>query len=661
MKKILSKLLVLALAFILAIGGTACTSTIPPVTPPITPPANSSSLEGVTEVAGKYFLYHRETDYELVVPDNPSPTLQLATVEFNTFFNESTGVELDVITESQLASGDTTYISLGNTNLSVSAGLTCTAEELNVNGYIIKTVGDAIYIISPVDNGVIFGVYHLLKAFIDYECFGVENYYLKTKVMNIGFKNIDIKEVPSFRDRTSGYDTLTAPEWKNRLNLYEDGNYIINGAAGHTSIYFVPMEKYMNPADPANYHRDWYMEDEVPADKMQLCYTARGDVDEYNALINACLETIIDCIKNQPDCNCINFSLTDNYNWCGCAACDAKVEAYKGKTGQVIVFLNDMIEAVYDWFETEEGRPYKKDVYIVFYAYQTLEEAPVVYDETTKTYKPVAPEVVCDEKVIPQLALTNANYTQSPTTHEKNEVAISNIRTWGVVAQNIWGYMYSYDYWNFLPPLDTFDAMQEWYQVYAQYGAKRIYDLGNSSDAGNQTGWGNLKIYLNAKLSWDVNADYAKLIDDFFKGTYRDASPFMRKIFDEYRVISAFAETHFPEAYITSHINRSPSWFDERIWQKNKLEEWLVDMDNALSAIEYMKASNAELYEKTYEFIVVERIWVNFLLYKIYNDLLPDAQLTELKAELYNDIVYCNLTRICQNELIDAFLAELKK
>jgi len=654
MKKVFNKILVLVLALILAIGGTACAKQ--PTTSK--PPVQTGKMEGVTEVEGKYFLYHRQSEYQLVTPDNPTPTMSFATAEFNKFFKESTGVELDVVKESQLPTGDQTYISLGKTNLSVTAGVTCTAEELNTNGYIIKTVGDAVYIVSPVDDGVVFGVYHLLKALVEFECFGVENYYLKTKVANVGFKNIDIKEVPSFKDRTSGYDTLTAPEWKSRLGLYEDGNYIVNGAAGHTSIYFVPMEKFNNPNDTANYHPYWYMLGEDPT---QLCYTARGDADEYQALINECVNTVKDCIINQPDNNRINFSLSDDYKWCTCDACKQKEVDYNGKTGQVIVFLNDLIEAVYDWFETTEGSVYKKNVYVVFYAYQTLEAAPVTFNSKTNTYSPIANEVICHEKVIPQLALTVANYTQSPTKSEKNTVAYDNIKSWGAVASTIWGYMYSYDYWNFLPPLDTFDAMQEWYQIYCKYGATRIYDLGNSSDAGNQTGWGNLKIYLNAKLAWDVNADYAGLISDFFNGTYREASPFMRKIFDEYRVISGIAETNYPQEYLTSHINRSPKWYDERIWQKNKLEEWLSDMDKALDAIEYMKTASPELYEKTYEFIVVERIWVNYLLYKIYSSKLPNEQLNELKAELYNDIVYCNLTRISQPGLIDPLLEELKK
>lgn len=605
-------------------------------------------------------VYRAKSDYKLVVDDNASADVQVAAAEFNIFFSEATGITLDVVTDENLTYSESSkFISLGRNDIQKAAGVDCTVEEVKTDGYVIKTVGNSVFVVGGADKGVLYGVYGLLHHLVDYECFGVDNYALRKNVGTVKLYDFDITEIPDYLIRTAGYGSLDgSPDTKNRLRLQIAGNKMsINGSVGHTSMYFVPTSRYLNQeGNPDEYHPKWYMDGNTPS---QLCYTAHGDAAEYQAMVNACFETLKEEAIAQPEATEINFSMADNFDWCSCEACKADIEATGSSASGTIRLLNQLDDMIYEWFETPEGAPYKRDLYFVFYAYQQLETPPTVYDADAKEWKLVDESLHCNDHVVVQICITNGNYTQNLSDGERNKQAKNAVDAWQACADRLQAYMYSSNYREFLVPLDTFNAMQDWYQYYYEAGAEKMYDLGQGTEFGTHTGWSNLKIYLNAKLAWNVYDDYEQLIDDYFEGSFYDAAPVMREIFDEYRALSRY-NSNYVQGYLSSVISAGPYLLYAKFWPQNLLTKWREDINTALAAIEPLQETDARAYATAKRLILAERIWIDYVSYKVYANTYTSTELRVLKTELREALIACNINMNTERGTVDALLEELK-
>lgn len=637
-------------------------------------------------IEGEYLLKSLKSDYKIVLPADAEQYETVASEEFNFFFEKATGVTIPVVKDTGLDfTDDSKYISLGANEVQKKSGVECpTSEYLNRDGYVIKTVGKSIFILAGADTGVLFGVYGLLNDIIDYECYGLDNYYYETNVANIPLKNYSIEDIPDILERVPRHGTTQQyPTSTMRLKMRLRNNVMSIGGTSHSSMYYLPKATYLNSACSVqhadgeecfndctdssktiadfpschadNYHPEWYM---LGGNPTQLCYTARGNAEDYEAMQNACLNTLIGYLKSDTTSNYAAFGMSDDNNWCTCDACQAALNKYGAPSGQVIVFLNDLIEKVYDWFDTQEGQPYKRDFYFYFFAYMTLEGAPVVKNEDG-TYSPSSPDVVCNEKVIPYVALTAANYTQTLSGGEKNKTALENIKGWSACSDKIWVWTYVANYRAYLLPLDTFGVTQDWYQTYMKYANVMFFQAqGKSSDTSMSTGFIGLQTYLDAKLAWDVNADVNTLIKNYFKATYRDAADIIYEIFEEYRTLSKYNEMNI-DGWLTSAINQGSQLLNEKFWPKNLLVKWAAKFDDALAAIENIKNYDSALYEQTLKFVRSERVWVNYAYYKLYGNTLSSAELKELKATLLSDIEFCAIGEITEANSIASFKTEL--
>ena len=614
----------------------------------------------IVQVTDKNIVYRATTDYKLLIDDKPSNDVLVAGAEFNIFFKESTGLELDIVTDENVAYNENAkYISLGRNDFQDAVDVDTTVDDVKADGYVIKTVGESIFVVGGTDKGVLYGVYELLHYLIDYEYFGVDNYNIRRNAGTVKLLDFDIMEIPDFTIRTSGYGSLDAsPDTKNRLRLQISGKKMsINGATGHTSLYFAPTKRYLNQTEnPNEYHPKWYMDGTTPA---QLCYTAHGDEKEYEAMVWACFETLKAEVMAQRDATEVNFSMSDNRDWCNCAACEEEIARTGSRASGTIRLLNQLDDMIYEWFETPEGAPYKRDLYFVFYAYIQLETPPTEYDEDTKQWKLVDEQYRLNDHVVVQVCITNCNYTKNVSDDTANKHAKTSIDAWQACADRVQAYMYSANYREYLVPLDTFNAMQDWYSYYYEAGAEKMYDLGQGTEFGTHTGWSNLKIYLNAKLAWNVYADYNQLIDDYFEGTFHEAAPIMKEIFNEYRALSRYNSENV-EGYLANSISSGPYLLFSKFWPQNMLNEWRANINTALEKIEPLQNTNMRAYATAKRLILADRVWIDYVLYKVYKDKFTGSDLRTLKTELREAIIACGISMNQEFAGVDALLDELK-
>ena len=87
----------------------------------------------------KYLVQDGKAYYKIVVPTDADEATEFAATELAGFINKITGVTIEVIEESGYNGGEK-VVSVGETEL--SSHIVADSEELNKDGFIIKTEGE---------------------------------------------------------------------------------------------------------------------------------------------------------------------------------------------------------------------------------------------------------------------------------------------------------------------------------------------------------------------------------------------------------------------------------------------------------------------------------------------------------------------------------------
>lgn len=618
---------------------------------------NESNKQEIMEATDEFLLQGGVSQYKIVYPADADNNEQVAVSDLQNVFKEATRCILPTVKDNEITTFDenSKYIFVGDNSFAKELNVVPSQTEYGLAGYVIKTVNDSIFITGAVSTATQFGVYRFLEYILDYDYFYKDAYYVNKGVADIPFMKYDVSIIPDIEYNSVGYGFISSSTELARFSmLTAPVTGVKQGATGHSSLLWMPLETYCNPDDPENYHPKWYMEG---ADPSQFCYTARGDKAEYDLMVQTAAEVMKNLMRTDSTAHFFDFSMTDNFVWCGCEECLRISKKYGALAAGVVLFLNDMTQMVEDWFATEEGSAYEREFYVQFYAYHNILAAPVFYDDSKDTFSVGGDEIFCNKHVIPKVADEWADYTTSVTTNQNYELWLA-LKGWAYLSEHTFTYYYNARYHDLLSPLDTFNNMQELYQFSKENNCQGVYQLGSVGQQGHPTGWGALKIYLMSKLGVDVNCNVEKYMDKFFGYAFQDAADTMRKLFEEWRFLEEYNSQTFPE-YATrkSHYNeiRKAQYFP-----KNILLRWIEYTSTALEEIEYLKIVDPALYERTRTFIVGERVGYVYLYYSIYQVEIPAAQLRQVKDLLIDDILTCGSTKYASGMDMDEFIETLR-
>lgn len=579
------------------------------------------------------------SDYIIVIPENAGKWLQFAADELVLFFKEATNITLPVIYDSAVGSADSgKYIVLGCDNLLFeSSGLVADKAVLDRHGFIIQTLSDDIYIAGAYDDGTNFGVYAFLKVEFNYDCFSDSMYHIDTEVKNIKLKIYDVTDVPDLKVRFGG-------DWfhNNDIALRRMGfvnrtgsDTIVGSGSSHTVFTYLKPDVYMES------HPNWFA-----TDGTQLCYTARGDRDEYAAMQAETLEIIKrEFINNTTGYLCI-FSQEDSYSWCACEACTATANAYNKSNSAVIVkFINELADNLEAWMNTEEGLPYKRDFKLLFLAYDKTINPPTVYNETTGTYEAIDDSVICNDNVAPIFAPIQMDYQQSIFA-EDNEAFLGALEGWKPLSNNFNFYTYKNNYYYMAVPFNMWNNLRDSYSLYASLGGYWFFDEGIRNTVNNATGWHMLKLYVTSKLAWNVNIDIDETVNKYFDYNYGPAGDLMHEWYNEWRIhaqnLIDYKGMAMPSSVFQIVMKRE-------YYPSGLLERWLSKANLALEQIEGIKYSNLDLYNRYYDAICLERISLNYMLIELYEEDYTPEYMLKLKLEAKEDMTRLGVSQIPDN------------
>lgn len=571
------------------------------------------------------------SSYKILAPKGytNNKVMNAAVLELQSLFKAATGYTLQIVTDDQATyTKQTKYISLGGTTYAQDAGFTV-SSALDTDGYEIKTKGASVFILGQ-DYGTLYGVYGLMEDLFDYE------YYYKN-VYNIEEKQTvyltDVTEqlvTPDIENRASGYATTWAENdvynpnrWKEKIYT----NYVasVGGQHHHTAFSLLPPDTYKSA------HPNWYS-----SQGDQLCYTAHGDANEYQAMVSAMVEAIKAVIKAKPDMEYIYLAGMDNDNACSCgnkyfnkSGCQKYKSDYGSDSAAYILFAKDVNKQIRAWLSSQTE--VNSDMEILLLAYLGYEAAPT---------KNIA-DLVCEEGLVVVFAPIEIAYNRPLTDTTKSTIA-----AWKAVCSRIGFWFYDGVFGTInekgtvtgrgtsasYVPYYSIDILQSTYQYIVSIGAEYIFWEARSGGYGLRTNWDNLKMYLHSQLAWDSQADVNEMMDGFFANMYGDASKTMLALYND---MNAYM------ANLSKTVAGYPygDWAYKKNWDKTELLSWYAYFDTALADIEHLKTTDATLYNKLHKHIVAERIGIGYMLIQFYGGTFSEGDLATYQANLKADII----------------------
>ena len=635
----MKKLLCLTLALLLLLACFAGCANKPGTTEPIeTAPEETEAPERTGElIADKFIVKGGETDYVLVIPENPMEYEKFAAEEFADLLEQATGCKIKTVDDVDTEKIPGNYISVGITNQVKEAFPDLKIGKISgtQSSYYIATKDDNIYVVCPPGfqgAGTLYGVYDLLHDLIGY------TYYDETEIFVNDAANVNLWDYEgqfvsaSIDMRTHSTSTIyTNDSYNTRLRYINfsrgsEWNALTNGHS-QLNAYLHPSFTNADGVTYGSLHPEWFVDPYEIAPNIstnQLCWTAGGDAESLKEMQQVVADKLITFLQMDTKANYFMFGQHDNKNACNCEGCQKALQEWAGTySGLQIGFFNGVLDIVNAW--QEENQP-GREVFYVIYAYSFTEAPPVKENEDGKI-EPYSEQVIPDERMKIMWAPVSANYAfsfDSPV-NVKNG---NDLEGWKKVCSSnqLFTYLYDLNLWYYFINFYNFGTVQSMVQQLQDAGCSYLLIQG-PSDQTNIPGFQALRAYCTANIMWNSSLNYQTLASDFITHYYKDAAEPMQELFDMLCERNAYYASALDVGLGT--INAYPTFSE--LYPKAFTEQMDARFREALKSIEHYQSEDPALYQTLQDRIMKEYLCVIFLKATVYGDYYSTEEMDEMR------------------------------
>ena len=545
------------------------------------------------------FVQKGKSEYKLVVSSEAEDELLLAQEEMLYFVELITGCKMQVVSDRRAVyDEDSKYVSLGRNELFEQTGIDVTKEALGESGYIIRSVGDMVFITGDgeFENGTLFGVYEFLKYALDLEIY-TGDCFTYTDAETVFMPVFDVKVVPDIPCYYS-YWLRNDYTYLNRMRMTNKWARQHWQLTGHAEAYVLRLTTEYTK------HGDWLTPSET------LCYSATEMWDVF-------ARNYITLLEAYPETTRAFVGIADAATQCNCARCQAMSEEYGTNTaGRCMIFWNYVLDIVTKHFE--ETAP---DRYIEYamWAYEGVFEPPVHKDEKGN----IVPD---HEAVIPHPKL-RVMYTpilldnMHSITEASNKANYESFLGWATISTMLEGY--GYNFYTRAPSVaaGTFLSFEENIRMYHDYGMTYYFEEG----PGTLDNFGELKIYAQSNLCRDTSLSYDDLAHKFTANYYGPAGEIMTELYD------------FTKGYYASNRGNMPGTcqtavttvYSEDFLQEDYLNIQIKLCEEAEAVLEPLKATDEKAYYEYLWRVRRESFCARVNRLKVYSANMSETQINE--------------------------------
>ncbi len=365
-------------------------------------------------------------------------------------------------------------------------------QQLRDDGFLICGDGRDLCLYGVGEKGTLYAVYALLEQ-LGYRLYTPDALVVPDNP-NLRLPTSALVENPAFAYRETLY------YYPNNSRLYADWHRLHNradlhrqwGMFVHTFQHLIPASKYYDA------HPEWFSMREGRRDRDgQLCLSNPQVLEEL-------CRRLADTMGRRPEATTWSVSNNDNYNACQCPECLRLDSLYGGPTGTLLHFINQVARRF-------------PDKTISTLAYQYTRSAPTL---------PVKPDPNVNIMFCSIECGREASIPDSP----KEASFRRDMEDWNRITDNIFLWDYVVQFRNFWNPFPNLHVLQPNLRYFRDHGVRMMFE--QATGEGNVTSWMDIRCYMLAKLMWNPDLDMDSVMDDFYRGYYGTAAPFVRRIID---------------------------------------------------------------------------------------------------------------------------------
>jgi len=431
----------------------------------------------------------QRSSYRIVLPAAPTVHEQKAAEVLQDYLLQISGAALPIMPASKDVSPY--EILLGQNERLGEIGAGINFNQLEEDGFLIRTDSSRVIIAGGSDKGTLYGVYTFLEKYL-----GCRMYSPKVKIVprisTIVIPRINDLQIPRIKFRDTHYKIAWDAEYADwhKQDHDEKGGKPEWGMFVHTFNDLVPPSVYFDQ------HPEYYSLVKGRRLPTQLCLS-------NPAVLEITIQNLRKRIARNPKAKYWSVSQNDNKDYCTCENCKSIDDREGSPSGSIIQFVN----AVADEF------PEKM---ISTLAYEYGRHAP-------RNLKP-------RDNVNIMLCSIEAFRHKALTEDSTSRDFVQDVEDWGRIAQDIIVWDYVIQFPNLISPFPNFHVLQPNIQFFASHGVNALFEQGNREVGGE---FAALRAYMLCKLMWDPNLNMDSLLADFMAGYYGKAGPFIRQYINE--------------------------------------------------------------------------------------------------------------------------------
>lgn len=378
-------------------------------------------------------------------------------------------------------------------------------------GYRIVAGENRLAIAGKGRRGTIYGVFEFLRRFCGCRWYAEDLIVTPPASVISVLADTDIAFNETFEYRETDWISPKDKEFSlaNGLNsgVYrtlsdaQGGNVNYLGGFGHTlSTQFCSSSKYFETKP------ELFALHKGKRTGNQLCLS---NEETYQIVLGEVLELLRTKCDPSDGLQIVSLTQNDNQEYCECAACKASDEKYGSHAGSMLLFINRIADAV-----KEAGYD---NVGIDTFAYQYTRKTPVG----------IAPR----DNVIVRLCSIECCFCHSLDDEKcrQNAEFMNDLRDWNKICSRLYIWDYTVNYSRSAVTFSDFGIIQRNMQIFAENGAKGVYEEGAYYASSVDVEFADLRAYLLSRLLSDPYMDYEAEMNGFLEAYYGDAAKYIRE------------------------------------------------------------------------------------------------------------------------------------
>jgi len=441
--------------------------------------------------------------YAILIPANAERPVRYAARELQRYLEQISGAKLPIV-EGRAPAGKPVIV-VGNHSRVRSLGVGRLLRSLGPEGFIIRTVGDDLFLCGGGPRGTIYSVYTFLEEVLGCRWYAPRVDYVP-KIDEVRIGALDIRQKPAFEYREPFITEAFDRDWAVKLKMNgnsqrldeETGGHVVYGPFVHTFYSLIPPKEFFDT------HPEYFslIDGKRKFEGAQLCLTNKD-------VLRICTERVLKWMEEMPQATIFSVSQNDWYGACQCDQCQAVVKEEGGaESGLMLRFVNAIAEV------TSKKYP---DKLIDTLAYQYTEKPPLK----------VRPHPNVRVRMCPIGACEAHPYEKC----EQNASIVQNLKAWSKITDQLYIWHYNTNFAHYLLPFPDFEELAADIDMYHRHGVKGMFMQGAYSRGGGGE-FAEMRAYMLAKLLWNPKADAKAILDDFMRGYYGKAAPAIKRYFD---------------------------------------------------------------------------------------------------------------------------------